>query len=383
MPPSVIHENAAAQPATHVLLVGVGRYPHLIGGTGPLYEEHGGMRQLSSPPLSAVALANWLISSFDHPAKPLGSVALLAAGDDSVEFTHPVSGAVTTLQVPSFANLNTAAKEWKARGDSSPDNLMLFYFCGHGIANGPDLALIFQDFGEEPDSALESALDFRRFRLGMERCKARHQCYFIDACRTGDSNIIDAAGYAGRPIFTPTTRRDRTLPVRQKPALYSTFAGERAQSRTGEVSLFTDAVLRALEGGGADDTDGDWWVDTSQLQKAVQFMMERAHEQGFPSAQINPVDDMSTFPLHQLTADPSVPVVIGCRPAELNEHATLSWSSGSATEQRPPEDKDWDTVLEIGDYRFSAELPPGQPAPPPADRNVRPPYRRVHLEVTP
>ena len=383
MPPSVIHENAAAQPATHVLLVGVGRYPHLIGGTGPLYAEHGGMRQLSSPPLSAVAFANWLISSFGHPAKPLGSVALLAAGDDDVEFKHPVTGAVTTLQIPSFANLETAAKEWKARGDSSPNNLMLFYFCGHGIANGPDLALILQDFGEEADSALESALDFRRFRLGMERCKARHQCYFIDACRTGDSNIIDAAGYAGRPIFTPTTRRDRTLPVRQMPAFYSTFAGERAQSRTDEVSLFTEAVLRALKGGGADDTSGDWWVDTSQLQKTVQFMMERAHEQGFPSAQINPVDDMSTFSLHQLTADPSVPVVIGCRPAELNKHATLSWSSGGATEQRPPKDKDWDTVLEIGDYTFSADLPPGQAAPPPADRFVRPPFRRVHLEVTP
>ena len=379
--PSIVHENAIAHPATHALLIGVGCYPHLIGGNGPLYAEHGGMQQLSSPPLSAVAFAEWLISSFDHPAKPLGSVALLASGTGSVDFTHPITGVSVSPEAPTFANLVAAVKEWKARGDSCPDNLMLFYFCGHGIANGPDLALILQDFGEDPDMALESALDFRRFHIGMERCRARHQCFFVDACRTGDSNIIHAAGYAGRPIFTPTTRRDRTLPLRQKPVFYSTFAGERAQSRIGQVSLFTDALLRAFKGGGADDTTGDWWVDTSQLQKTVQFMMERAHEQGFPSAQINPVDDMSTFPLHHLAVDPAVPVVIGCRPVDFNQHATLSWSGSGITQQRLPENTDWDTDLQLGDYTFSAQFPPGQPVLPPEHRNVRPPYRRILLEV--
>lgn len=383
MPSFIVHEDSAAQPATHALLVGVGRYPHLIGGGDDLpYAKHGGMGQLTSPPLSAVEFAKWLISSFKYPAKPLGSVALLAAGVDDIDFIHPNTHAVTTLEDPTFANLRVAAREWKARGDSSPENLMLFFFCGHGIAHGPDQALLLQDFGGDPDAALDSALDFRRFHLGMECCRARHQCFFIDACRTADSNIIDAAGYAGQPIFTPTTRRDRELPMRQKPAFYSTFAGERAQSRTSEISLFTDALLRAFEGGGADNTEGEWWIDTNQLQKTVQFMMDRAHEQGFPRAQISPVDHMSMFPLHQLAADPVVPVAIGCRPASWNEQATLFWSRHGEIERRPPEDKDWDTVLQLGDYTFGAQLPPGQPAPQPEDRNIRPPYRRVHLEVT-
>lgn len=377
----LVHDEFTAGPGTHALIVGVGNYPHLIGGEGALYPEHGGMMQLSSPPLSALAFAEWLTSSFSHPGKPLASVQMIVGASKPVEFEHPQSGTRTKLKRPTFENLRLAATEWKARGNSHPDNLMLFYFCGHGIANGPDLALILEDFGVDPDTAMEHALDFRRFRLGMERCKARHQCFLIDACRTGDANIIDAAGYVGRPIFTPTTRRDRNLPIRQMPAFYSTFAGERAQSRTGKVSLFTDAMLRALKGGGADDTEGDWWIDTSQLQKSVQFMMERAHEQGYPSAQINPVDDMSMFQLHKLTTDPTVPVVIGCRPVELNEQATLTWESNGKATHRNPQKGDWIIDLSLGDYTFKAQLASGAAPPAPINRSVRPPYRTIHLEV--
>lgn len=377
-----IYEKNIDGPATHALLVGVGNYPHLIGGSGSLYPEHGGMRQLSSPPLSVVAMANWLITDFEYPAKQLASVTMLASGDSPVSVTVPGTENKVAVKPPTFANLEKAAKEWKRRGDSSPDNLMLFYFCGHGIANGPDLALVLEDFGKDPDSVLESALDFRRFHLGMERCTARHQCFFVDACRSGDGNIIEAAGYAGRPIFTPTTRRDRALPVRQMPAFFSTFAGEKAQSRTNEISLFTDAVLRAFRGGGADDTNDEWWVDTNQLQKTVQFMMERAHEQGFPSEQMNPVDNMSAFPLHRLEDDPAVPVVIGCRPKELNQSATLKWISGSKSDIRPPDNGDWDTELLEGRYTFSAQVAVGGATPLEKKQTVRPPFRIVILKET-
>lgn len=377
----VIHEKAVDGPATHVLIVGVGNYPHLVGGNGVRYNEHGGMRQLSSPPLSAMAIATWLVSSYDHPSKPLASVSMLSSAAAPGVFTNPITTVQTPISPATFSNLDAAARSWKSLGDSSPDNLMLFYFCGHGIANGPDLALLLEDFGSVPDSALDYALDFRRFHLAMERCKARHQCFFIDACRSGDRNIIDAAGYAGRPIFTPSTRRNRDIPIRQKPVFYSTFAGERAQSRTDQVSLFTDAILKAFDGGGADDTDGDWWVDTSQLQKTVQFMMERAKDQGFPAAQANPVDDMSVFQLHRLTSEPCVPVVIGCRPQELNQYANLTWESGARQDTRPPQNIDWDTRLTVGRYTFSADLANGQAAPSKIERTVRPPYRRIELEV--
>ena len=377
----VVHEDAAATTGMHALLIGVGRYPHLIGGSGPLYVEHGGMQQLTSPPLSASSFAEWLTKHHRYPTKPLASLALLVGGTEPTDFAHPLSGQVHALERPLFPHVEQAVKEWKARGDSSPDNLMLMYFCGHGIANGPDLSLLCEDFGADPDAALDSAIDFRRFHLGMERCKARQQIFLIDACRVADSNLLDAAGYAGRPILQPTTRHDRTLPARLKPAFYSTFAGHKAQSRTDEVSLFTDAVIKAFAGGGADDTDGEWWIDTSQLQKVVQFLMERAHSR-YPSAQINPVDDMATFRLHHLEGEPRVPVVVGCRPENRNAAATLSCTTISDELQRPPEESDWDLELAAGEYTFEAQFDGGDPPSVQAERTVRPPYRTVHLEVT-
>jgi hypothetical protein len=59
----LVHEEAVAEPATHAIVVGVGAYPHLNGGTGVLTPDHDGMGQLSSPPVSAHMFAAWLIES--------------------------------------------------------------------------------------------------------------------------------------------------------------------------------------------------------------------------------------------------------------------------------------------------------------------------------
>ena len=70
----VVHENAIAGGggAVHALVIGIGDYPHLIGGSGPLTPSHDGMQQLSSPPVSARAVADWLIADFRHPEHEIG-----------------------------------------------------------------------------------------------------------------------------------------------------------------------------------------------------------------------------------------------------------------------------------------------------------------------
>lgn len=383
----VVHQKATDGPATHALLIGVGHYPHLIGGGGELYPGHDGLRQLSSPPVSACAFAEWLIRSFAHPsedgapARPLASVALLAGAVDGVDFTHPTNDQLFPLEAPTLAHVMEAAEDWKKRGDSHQDNMMLFYFCGHGVEDEPYLGLLLQEYGSKPDSALRHAIDFQRFRKGMEKCRARQQCFFVDACRKASPDIIDADGYAGDPIFTPGPHRDRSLPVRVKPAFYATFENEVAQSRTGEVSLFTGALLTALRGGGASNTTGSWWVTTDQLRASVEFLMKRAHERGFPRAQINPVDDQSTVALHCLNEDPVVPVVVGCRPRSLNKDATLAWQRGAQKDVRGPDENDWDVELELGTYEFNAEMKAGAPAvTPETNRLILPPYQSVRLK---
>jgi len=43
---SIVHASPQVGPATHVLAIGVGRYPHLVGGDGPGLKDHQGLGQL-------------------------------------------------------------------------------------------------------------------------------------------------------------------------------------------------------------------------------------------------------------------------------------------------------------------------------------------------
>ena len=53
-------------PSTHVLAIGIGRYPHLLGGDdGKLAAKPLGLKQLDSPPVSVRALGRMVFGS-DH-----------------------------------------------------------------------------------------------------------------------------------------------------------------------------------------------------------------------------------------------------------------------------------------------------------------------------
>ena len=71
--PDLVH----ADPGTHALLMGVGKYPHLTGGDGPSSEAADGMQQLSSPS-PARAIADWLLTEYRFPGQAAGQSFPLA-----------------------------------------------------------------------------------------------------------------------------------------------------------------------------------------------------------------------------------------------------------------------------------------------------------------
>ena len=257
----LVHDEPVAGPATHAIVLGVGAYPHLNGGTGRLTQDHDGMGQLSSPPISARAFADWLIRSFNHPGKPLSTVALLVSAAAAERFENPRTHSIHDIEPATSQTASAAIKAWKERGDSNSGNLLIFYFCGHGITEGTDTALLLADFGADPQNSLDGALDLRRLYLGLQRCRATEQCFFIDACRTPSGTLVDAQGFAGKVIIQPG-RRDPTWekPVRA-PIFYATFNGAKAYGLPGEPSLYSQALMKALAGWGADDEDGAEWAD--------------------------------------------------------------------------------------------------------------------------
>jgi hypothetical protein len=380
----LVYQKDASGPAAHALIIGVGEYPYLIGGSKERARNHDGMEQLSSPPHSARAMADWLIGNYRNPAHPLATVAMLISEKNNKQYSRPGQVAVD-VERATVSNASEAVKAWKRRGDGHEQNLILFYFCGHGLAKGPDTSLLMEDYNADEQAPLDGAVDFRKLHLGLNKCKARHQLYFIDACRAPTSTILDAYDYGGVPIIYGSIRQPRGLPARQAPVFYSTLAGKNAYGRSGACSIYTEALLKALHGA-ADDAEADakWRIDTHTLNRSVQFLLERAAERGNELLQVNPVDNLTGFTLHELDRDPAVPVAVSCHPQKINTEAEMSCSDGQTVLTRDaPDPCGWDVELAPGDYKFRAVVSGDPDREGEQDRSVRPPFRRVEVQVQP
>jgi len=382
----LVHDEPVAGPATHVIVLGVGAYPHLNGGTDALTPDHDGMGQLSSPPISARAFADWLIRWFHHPGKPLATVALLISAATPERFENPRSHRIQDVERATSLTASAALKAWKERGDSNSGNLLIFYFCGHGITEGTDTALLLEDFGADPQNSLDGALDFRRLYLGLERCRATEQCFFIDACRTPSGMLAAAQGFAGKVVIQPG-RRDPTWerPVRA-PKFYATFNGAKAYGLPGEPSLYSQALMKALAGWGADDDNGTWRVTTSRLADALENAVARQADV-FDRLQLTTADGMTKVYLHHLADNPTAPVYVKSEPplGSICDANLTYGAAGGALMPAPPGGRsgsDWEIEAVAGTYDFAAAFPSGERG---EARNmtVRPPYKSVAMRRTP
>lgn len=378
---AIVFQKKVNGPATHAIVIGVGHYPHLPGGGKKKFANSEGMGQLKSPPESARAIARWLLESYNHPDKPLASLSLLLSDSKSSKFEYGAEGKEKTVDVTgaSIADVKPAISEWRELGHKNADNLLLFFFCGHGIALGPELSLLLSDFGAMDTAPLDGAIDFRRFRQGMDECSAREQCYFVDACRVGSELLIKNSGFAGQPIIQSTGAVNDTGRFRQAPVFYSTLSGAQAYAKTGEPSVYTKALLEAFSGAGSGDEDGDWRVRTNLLHDALGFLIIDASEQlKVPKMQIAPSDDLSSINLNVIEK-PEVPVIISCKPREANRDATLTVESASIKMKRKPGEDAWRIRLPVDTYDFAAKIKT-QTYPKPKF-TVRPTFRRVNLDI--
>lgn len=381
--PFLVHDLAVAGPATHALVIGVGDYPHLNGGSKARTEHHDGMEQLTSPPISARLFASWLMSeNFHNPTKPLASVALLLSETIPAPFLDPRNPASKfDVALADSINVRLAITEFFKRGDENADNLLIFYFCGHGIAAGTDTALLLSDYGANPLNALEGAIDFRRLRIGMGRSKASEQCFFIDACRASTDTLIEAIGHAGQVVIGGG-QRPFGLPPRRAPVFYATLNGFKAFALPGKPTIFTDALVKALSDLAADDEMGDWRISTNRIQTAVEHVAAR-QALAIKKQQVPTADDVSNIHLNFLQNPPHALVYVKSDPPEALASATLTYqTAGGAPEAAPPEglnETEWALQLPSGSYDFSVTF--GAKPPCIVPNTVRPAFRIVNVKV--
>lgn len=383
---SLVYEDPSAGAGTHAIVIGVGRYPHLPGGGGTPNVNVEQLGQLSSSATSARAIATWLLTRHAHATAPLKSLHLLLSEANPAPFEWTsADGAVHSVPVvagATWAEVDAAVRDWAGRANSHPDNQTIFHFCGHGLGDAGEVALLLEDFMGDPLGGLSGMLDIRALRLAMRRSQARKQVWFLDACRVPSRVLAASEGFLGESPLSPGFGG---VGAWHSPQFHSTIQGAAAFGRPNRPSMFTEALIQALEGGGCEDInlDGRWHVTPTHLHAGLAIPLRLA-TRTLGALQINATSDLTEdFTIHTLPGPPLVPVFLACAPDEAMEQAELSCTDPIGTKQsRPPDPEPWGLTLPPASYRFDAAFSSGTWQPVGRDVAVRPPSRELKLQVS-
>ena len=367
-------------PAVHVLAIGVGAYRHLPGGAEPVRHDTLGLRQLSGPPRAAAHFVDWVAGRMRHPTAQMATVEMLVSPAQSYTPADG-DGQSVDLELPSKANTAAAFERWYARCDSSPDNVAIFWFCGHGVERESQFLLL-EDFGRSPLSLLENAVDIGGTYNGMARCRATTQYFFVDACREIPFQLLQLLSGNAPALVAPQivgdNRRDTGL-------MFATSGGAKAYGRPDQPTRFTEALVRALDGLGG-RPDGDRWVvDFTMLQRAVTELL-RAGEAGTPPQQPT-LRGTGAGVLHVCSGPPIVPLSVACDPAAAIPGAEVALAPLDATPDRPlpaPQigTQGWRFEVPADVYWFSVDFPGGDYRPMQTKFLAFPPGLDTRVEVS-
>jgi len=375
--------NQPLQRGAHALVIGVGEYPWLDGGTQPRFAHFEGMGQLSSPPQSARAFAEWLLSptGYNNTACPLASLDLLISDSSTDQFVPP-GGTSTTIQRARFADISSAILNWFARGNDA-DDLLLFFYCGHGVARGLNMTLLPEDYGSQqtpPQASLTLAIDFDGLYLGMDSCAARNQLFFVDACRVASGMLMRTINFSGTPVIPGMAQI--SSPPRNAPIYYSAVPGITAYGRPGKPSFFTGALLKAFRGAGAGDTSGAWALQTDTLVLGIHHQLRRAVANTAAVGQLSTANHVGPpLAFHQLAGLPECPVDVLCDPESDTANATFAVSGNGVQQTRVPQAAPWGLDLLLGDYQFAANITAPSAKSGQSTSRVAPPFRSVKIPV--
>ncbi|MEV6071879.1 caspase family protein [Nocardia sp. NPDC052001] len=243
--------------------------------------------------MSARSFCDWVVKEMNHPEATLGSVEILTSG----------SGAHLS---PTLENVTRSFDRWYDHCDQNEDNVAIFYFCGHGVKRESEYILL-EDFGESGNRLLQHSVDVSDLYYAMARCRAKNQYFFVDACRQIPFKLLRSlSGDATRLLS-----RELSADTRSNAALvFATSGGAKAYGTAGQVSRFTDTLVKALSGLGGHPHGDEWVVSMPHLFRAVGILMQ---DDGGPAQ--NPTSELvGSSPVHIMLKPPLVPVTVACSP---------------------------------------------------------------------
>jgi hypothetical protein len=357
----------AAGPGTHVLAIGVGRYPHLLGGEpGKLAAKPLGLKQLSSPPLSTAKLLEWCLAptleptsaGHSNPSCPLASVEALISSAIPVSIATPAGN-----QAPEAAtldNIDAAFSLWLDRVKSHNDNIGLFYFCGHGIMVA-DHYLLAEDFGRNNNKPWDRAFDVSNTIRAVER-EVKGAVYFlVDACRMIALDVAVTLGADPSALKAVDLKKEVTR--QSLSVIKATGEGELAFALENKVSRFTDALHMALSGRCGVKAAGaaTWDVDGETLASAVRKLLDNGNKTA-KRRQVSAQEiSGASMALTKSAAIPSVAVEVDLTPETKRKVAKISLTSAKGNKHlHDGAEGVFRAVVPRGFYTVEAEAKAGE-----------------------
>jgi hypothetical protein len=313
----------------HALVIGTGKYPFIEHPKPELPFEFRTLKPLATAPASALAVADWLLDAFDPPHHTRCTVELLVndprdpSGD--VRYAPPGSKrAPIAVEHPTIGNVKTAFTRWKNLCDASPDNMAIFYVCGHGFWHGNVLALLEDTGATEVQDWFEAAIAFDTFVTNMVQCRAGVQVFVADCCQELASSTKQYIGVTPGnpliPVFTPVNTKRSGLVVK------AAQPGLSAHAPSGyHTAYVTQAVLAALNGRAGEPGPNGWRITCGKMVDAVEKVLMEFKETDPQYCEPRPIGQSRTD-LHRLSGPPNVPVRIQCNPTHAIHAADVSLS---------------------------------------------------------
>jgi hypothetical protein len=319
---TLIYDNFQKnKPQVHVMVIGVGKYPHLQGGDRKLTTRHLGLGQLTSPPISARYFCNWFLEEYDNPDRTLGSVELLLSEAEPEAFVLPDEQAQIDVEPARMSAVRNAFDRWLKRCQAHPDNLAMFYFCGHGAQISDDHLLLLEDYGRNAKAPFRGAIDFNQMWRGFSGEVAGHKCFFPDACSNVSINDQDIRD-TGAEGFLPTTTNYRF--AKNLTVIRAAVEGSSAYGQENKESRFVQALVDCLNGRGAIKRANRWVITNQSLTLPLSIAMGEINEDESGIAQVHsPEVNRGEVLLQVPKATPQVPVVIEFDPSDAIDAVQL------------------------------------------------------------
>ncbi|HIO02677.1 MULTISPECIES: caspase family protein [Thalassospira] len=327
-----------ATPQTHVLIIGVGHYRHLRGGQ---FENgaHMGLRVLTSPPVSAMSIARWILSGdgitevgLHNPSAPLGTLEVLISAAQNEQLDH--CGTNYNIERASLPNVKLAFDRWLTEIKQHPNNIGMIYFCGHGITGTRnEQILLLDDHGESENRPFETgSFDLSNTIRALCRKVEAPLYVFVDACRTYADEFGMAIGSNPDALLHDGVRTKYINTGLTH--ISSATDNKSAYGSSNEISRFTAALRMALTGYCGDGKPGtrDWFVNGHALSMAMPKLLDLMNRESRNSEPqlCNPYTAGTVdAPLHVINHLPIVKVEIELSPEQhcLNSHYEIRHSS--------------------------------------------------------